>query len=45
MLMLNPDSNPDWQAALRHGANGFFRKEFLKWDEIETLVESMEQIS
>ncbi len=30
------------QAALQYGADGFFAKERLKWDEIESLVKSME---
>ena len=31
------------QAALEYGANGFFVKESLKWDEVATLVKSIEQ--
>ena len=30
------------QAALQYGANGFFAKELLKWDEIEAIVKSIE---
>ncbi len=30
------------QAALQYGADGFFAKERLKWDEIEALVKAME---
>ncbi len=30
------------QAALRYGADGIFVKESLKWDEIETLIKSID---
>ncbi len=30
------------QAALQYGADGFFAKELLKWDEVEVLVKSIE---
>ena len=33
------------QAAVQYGADGFFAKESLKWDEIEALVKRIEQIS
>ncbi len=33
------------QAALQYGAEAFFVKESLKWDEIEALVKQIEQIS
>jgi YesN/AraC family two-component response regulator len=46
IAMLTGYDVPEYrQAALQYGADGFFSKEFLKWDEIETLVESIEQIS
>jgi two-component system, response regulator YesN len=31
------------QAALQYGAEAFFAKESLKWDEVKTLVESIEK--
>jgi len=31
------------QAAVQYGADGFFVKESLKWDEVEALVKSIEQ--
>ncbi len=33
------------QAFLQCGADGFFVKESLKWDEVEALVKSIEQVS
>jgi two-component system response regulator YesN len=33
------------QAAIQNGADGFFVKESLQWDEVEALIRSIEQIS
>jgi two-component system, response regulator YesN len=44
IFMLTGYDVPEYrQAAAEYGANGFFVKETLKWDEVRSLVESLEK--
>ena len=43
IAVVTGDNVPDYrEAAVQYGANRFFVKESLKWDEIEALVKSIE---
>lgn len=43
IVMLTGYDVPEYrQAAAQYGANGFFVKESLKWDEVKSLIESIE---
>lgn len=46
IAMLTGYDMPEYRkAAVQYGADGFFVKESLKWDELETLVKTIDSIS